>query len=115
MNGETNMNTIVSIRDLVNTQPFDVDSEYRSIDEILDKTINVLDTKFFDNDKGEGVFILCENDDDEIFHLCTHSVSLVGTMKNPKVREALDTGDIVATMIVKRKSSKSDRMVYAFA
>ena len=107
---------MVNMNDLRNTSPFEgTDSEYRTIDSILGSPIKIMDFKLFNNDKGEGVFILCENDDDEIFHLCTHSVSLVGTMKNPKIREALDTGDIVATMIVKRKSSKSDRMVYAFA
>lgn len=107
---------MVNMNDLRNTSPFEgTDSEYRSIDSVLRCPIKIMDFKLFNNDKGEGVFILCTNDDDEIFHLCTHSVSLVGTMKNPKVREALDTGDIVATMIVKRKSSKSDRMVYSFA
>ena len=107
---------MVNMNDLRNTSPFEgTDSEYRTIDSILGNPIRIMDFKLFENDKGEGVFILCENDDDEIFHLCTHSVSLVGTMKNPKVREALDTGDFVTTMIVKRKSSKSDRMVYSFA
>ena len=107
---------MVSMNDLRNTSPFEgTDSEYRTIDSILGNPIKIMDFKLFENDKGEGVFILCEDDDDEIFHLCTHSVSLVGTMKNPKVREALDTGDFVSTMIVRRKSSKSDRMIYAFA
>ena len=107
---------MVNMNDLRNTSPFEgTDSEYRTIDSVLRSPIKIMDFKFFDNDKGEGVFILCENDDDEIFHLCTHSVSLVGSLKNPKVREALDAGDVVTTMIVKRKSSKSDRMVYSFA
>ena len=107
---------MVSMNDLRNTSPFEgTDSEYRTIDSILGSPIKIMDFKLFENDKGEVVFILCENDDDEIFHLCTHSVSLVGTMKNPKVIEALDTGDFVSTMIVRRKSSKSDRMIYAFA
>ena len=108
------MNTIVSIRDLVDTQPFDVDSEYRSIDSILDKTINVLETKFFENDKGEGAFILCD-DGHDIFHLCTHSVGLVGVLKNEKVQEMLAQEQPLQARIVKRKSTKSDRMVYSFA
>ena len=107
------MNAIVSIRDLVNSQPFEVDSEYKSIDDVLGKNINIIETKFFENDKGEGAFILCD-DGHDMFHLCTHSIGLVGTLKNPKVREVLDTGDIIATKIVQRKSTKSDRLVYAF-
>ena len=108
------MNTIVSIRDLVDTQPFDVDSEYKSIDSILDKDINVLETKFFENDKGEGAFILCD-DGHDIFHLCTHSIGLVGVLKNEKVQEMLGQGQPLKAKIVKRKSTKTDRMVYSFA
>lgn len=108
------MNTIVSIRDLVNTQPFDVDSEYKSIDDVLGKNINIIETKFFENDKGEGAFILCD-DGHDMFHLCTHSVGLVGVLKNEKVQEMLAQGQPLQAMIVKRKSTKSDRMVYSFA
>lgn len=108
------MNTIVSIRDLVDTQPFDVDSEYKSVDSILDKDINVLETKFFENDKGEGAFILCD-DGHDIFHLCTHSIGLVGVLKNEKVQEMLTQGQPLKAKIIKRKSMKSDRMVYSFA
>ena len=108
------MNTIVSIRDLVSTQPFDVDSEYKSIDDILDTEINVLETKFFENDKGEGAYVLCD-DGHDIFHICTHSVGLVGVLKNEKVQEMLAQEQPLKAMIVKRKSTKSDRMVYAFA
>ena len=108
------MNTIVSIRDLVDTQPFDVDSEYKSIDSILDKDINVLETKFFENDKGEGAYVLCD-DGHDIFHICTHSIGLVGVLKNEKVQEMLGQGQPLKAKIVKRKSTKSDRMVYSFA
>lgn len=108
------MSTIVSIRDLVDTQPFDVDSEYRSIDSILDKDINVLETKFFENDKGEGAFVLCD-DGHDIFHICTHSIGLVGVLKNEKVQEMIAQGQPLKAKIIKRKSMKSDRMVYSFA
>ena len=105
------------MNDIIQSKPFEnVDSEYMAINDVLDRDIQILDFKTFENDKGEGVFILCKDvETDCIFHLCTHSVGLVGTMQNPKIREVLDTGDIVATRIVQRKSTKSDRMVYAFA
>ena len=108
------MNAIVSIRDLVNSQPFEVDSEYKSIDDVLGKNINIIETKFFENDKGEGAFILCD-DGHDMFHLCTHSVGLVGVLKNEKVQEMLEQGQPLQGTIVKRKSTKSDRMVYSFA
>ena len=108
---------MVNMNDLRNTSPFEgTDSEYRTIDSILGCPIKIMDFKLFNNDKGEGVFILCKDIETElVFHLCTHSIGLVGTLKNPKIREVLDTGDIVATKIVQRKSTKSDRMVYSFA
>lgn len=108
------MNTIVSIRDLVAVQPFDVDSEYKSIDSVLGCNINILATKFFENDKGEGAYVLCD-DGHDMFHLCTHSVGLVEVLKNDKVQEMLAQEQPVQAMIVKRKSTKSDRMVYSFA
>ena len=108
------MNAIVSIRDLVNSQPFEVDSEYKSIDDVLGKNINIIETKFFENYKGEGAFILCD-DGHDMFHLCTHSVGLVGVLKNEKVQEMLAQGQPLQGTIVKRKSTKSDRMVYSFA
>ena len=107
----------MNIRDLIEVQPFEgVDSDYKPVDDVLNANIRIIATKFFENDKGEGVFILCMDlDEEELFHLCTHSISLVSTLKNPKIREVLDTGDCVATKIIRRKSTKSDRMVYAFA
>lgn len=105
------------MNDIIQNKPFEgVDSEYMSINDVLDRDIKIIDFKTFENDKGEGVFILCKDIETElVFHLCTHSIGLVGTLKNPKVREVLDTGDIIATKIVQRKSTKTDRMVYAFA
>ena len=108
------MNAIVSIRDLVNSQPFEVDSEYKSIDDVLGKNINIIETKFFENDKGAGAFILCD-DGHDMFHLCTHSIGLIGLLKNDKVQEMLTQGQPLQGTIIKRKSTKSDRMVYSFA
>ena len=105
------------MNDILQNKPFEgVDSEYMSINDVLDRDIKIIDFKTFENDKGEGAFILCKDMETElVFHLCTHSIGLVGTLKNPKIREVLDTGDIIATKIVQRKSTKTDRMVYAFA
>ena len=105
------------MNDIIQSKPFEgVDSEYMAINDVLDRDIQILDFKTFENDKGEGVFILCKDAETGlVFHICTHSVGLVRTMQNPKIREVLDTGDIVATRIVQRKSTKSDRLVYSFA
>ena len=108
---------MVNMSELRNTQPFEgSESEYKSIEQVLGREIKIIDLKFFENDKGEGVFVLCmDTDEEELFHLCTHSISLIGTLKNPKIKKVLDTGDVIVTKIIRRKSTKSDRMVYAFA
>ena len=107
----------MNMNDIIQSKPFEgVDSEYMAINDVLDRNIQILDFKTFENDNGEGAFILCKDTETGlVFHICTHSVGLVGTMQNPKVREVLNTGDIIATRIVQRKSTKSDRMVYSFA
>ena len=107
----------MNMNDIIQSKPFEgVDSEYMAINDVLDRNIQILDFKTFENDKGEGAFILCKDTETGlVFHICTHSVGLVGTMQNPRIREVLDTGDIIATRIIQRKSTKSDRMVYSFA
>ena len=50
-----------------------------------------------------------------MFHLCTHSIGLIGLLKNDKVQEMLEQGQPLQGTIIKRKSTKSDRMVYSFA
>ena len=107
----------MNMNDIIQSKPFEgVDSEYMAINDVLDRNIQILDFKTFENDKGEGAFILCKDIETEnVFHLCTHSVGLVGTLKNPKIREVLDVGDVIATKIIQRMSTKSNRLVYSFA
>ena len=103
------------MNDIIQSKPFeDVDSEYMAINDVLDRDIQILDFKTFENDKGEGAYILCD-DGHDMFHICTHSVGLVGVLKNEKVQEMIGQGQPLQACIVKRKSTKSDRMVYSFA
>lgn len=105
----------MNIRDLIEVQPFEgVDSDYKPVDDVLNADIRIIATKFFENDKGEGAYVLCD-DGVETFHICTHSIGLVGILKNEKVQEMLAQGTPLDARIVKRKSTKSDRMVYTFA
>ena len=104
----------MNIRDQIEVQPFDVESDYKPVDDVLNANIRIIATKFFENDKGEGAYVLCD-DGVETFHICTHSIGLVGILKNPKVQDMLAQGTPLEARIVKRKSTKSDRMVYTFA
>ena len=50
------------MNDIIQNKPFEgVDSEYMSINDVLDRDIKIIDFKTFENDKGEGVFILCKD------------------------------------------------------
>lgn len=112
--------TAVSIIDIAgNKAPFEdeygvANEDFISIDEILDREISIIDVKPYENDKGPGVFALI-NVDEELRYIATHSVGLVGMMTDTKVMETLENGQQVSARIVKRKSKKSDRTVYAFA
>lgn len=112
--------TAISIIDIAgNKAPFEDEygigsEEFISIDEILDREIDIINVKPYENDKGPGVFALISVEG-EIRYIATHSVGLVGMMTDSKVRDILETGQQVTARIVKRKSKKSDRMVYSFA
>lgn len=114
------MSTVISITDIAgNKAPFEEEygvgsDDFISIDEILGEAFNILQVKEFENDKGLGVFALITVKG-ALRYITTHSVGLVGMMTNPEVRKMLDEGRQVSGTIVKRKSKKSDRMVYAFA
>lgn len=87
--------------------------DHMMLDEIVGKDIVIQDVKTFENDKGPGVYMLVEVGG-RTGYICTHAVGLVKPFNNPTLvgdvkREGIDA------RIIKRKSLKSDRMVYAFA
>lgn len=121
--GETKEMTTIEIDEFKNgTAPFEdygVGSDgYMSIEDILGKRISIYAVDVFENQNGEGVYILARTPavrNGDFFYLCTHAVGLVNILKKPEVGESLKGGDTIGATIVKRKSQKSDRMVYAFA
>ena len=92
--------------------------EYVPLEDVLDRDIDIYAVERFENQNGPGVYILAKEPvagrDGDFFYLCTHSVGLTETLSQDKVMSALEKEPIRAR-IVKRKSKKSDRMVYAFA
>lgn len=92
--------------------------DYRPMDDVLDKEIDIYAIKAFENQNGAGVYILAKEPkaglDGDFFYMCTHSLGITGILTQPKVIETLEKEPIRAT-ITKRKSKKSDRLVYAFA
>ena len=113
------MNTI-SMKDIVTQNaPFENEygvtaDQYKPIDAILGKDIDVYAVKRFENGNGPGVFFLAKvHGGPALFYGCTHSVGIVGAFTRPEVADALEGGNVLTTRIIKRKSTKSDRMVYA--
>lgn len=105
------MTTVISISELTQSRPFDEESEYITLDEVLDKALILKDVKEFENDKGPGVFALLAVDG-ETRHICTHSMGLVSKLSCDEVTTALAMGQDISCRIIQRKSTKSDRMVY---
>ena len=107
-----------SIMDYIKTEsPFEnvgiTAEDYMPIDDVLGKKIVIMDVMKFENEKGEGLYILFEIGD-EMRYICTHAIGLVRPFDNIKVVNVVRDEGLEA-VIVKRKSMKSDRMVYAFA
>lgn len=98
-------------------ETYDVD-EYVPLEDILDREIDIYDVERFENQNGPGVYILAKEPktgvDGDFFYLCTHSVGITETLCQEKVMAGL-TKEPIRARITKRKSKKSDRMVYAFA
>lgn len=118
------MSKIFSMKELntTTTNPFEeygvTDKDYVTIDDILDTPVNVYAVKAFENDKGPGVFLLITGIKEEDYnkYVCTHSITITTKFTTDKVKEVLaeDSGQAIGGMFVKRKSKKSDRMVYDF-
>lgn len=111
------MATVLSIEDFYeNTVPFpeyDLGKDaYLPIDEAVNKPITVHAVQTFENDKGEGIYLLvCM--DNEFKYICTHSISLCKTFGTEKVREALENGDCIGCVIMRVESrTTKGRMVY---
>ena len=116
-------NKIFSMKELNTTtsNPFEKygveDKDYITLDNILDVPVNVYAVKAFENDKGPGVFLLIRRIEGDGFkYVCTHSITITSKFTSDKVKDILeeDNGQVIGGMFIKRKSKKSDRMVYDF-
>lgn len=112
------MTTIIDINELrTSTAPFEdfPSLQYISTEAVLDTNIKIKNARVFENHNGLGAYahIILPNGHEG--YLCTHSLGLVNVLGSINLRAALNEGKLVEARIVKRKSQKSDRMVYAFA
>ena len=115
------MGKIIEIGTLYeNNCPFEdygCDSEdFITLENVLGKDVLVHAVKEFENDKGPGVYVLIYTDV-RFRYICTHSVTITAKLTTDKVKEILrnDTDDTIKVRFVRRKSKKSDRMVYDIA
>lgn len=99
--------------------PFKADygvEDYRSMEEMVGKTIDIYGAERFENMNGPGIYILAKEPvtgkDGDFFYMCTHSIGITETLGTEKVKAVLENEPIRAK-IVKRKSQTSDRQVYS--
>lgn len=116
------MATVISIDNFRTSAPFEdygiTKDDYLPIDTVLDTNIMVSAVEIFNNEKGEGAYILASAGAvkaGEPFYICTHAIGLVNTLNKPELLQALAEGNTITCRITKRKSKTSDRQVYAFA
>ena len=112
------MGTIIDMGTLKNTAcPFEdygCDAEdYVPLDTVVGKEVMIYAVKEFENDKGPGVYVLL-NFDKQFKYICTHSITITAKLTSDAVKDVLkdDTDDCIRGTFIRRKSQKSDRMVY---
>lgn len=88
------------------------EEDFRTLDSIVDKPVDIIAVEPFENDKGPGVFVLFRMDG-TYRYVCTHSVTLTSKLTSQAVRDVLaQEENYIECTFIKRKSTKSDRYVY---
>lgn len=106
---------MVKITQFKGTEPFEaIDiTTYRPIEDVLDVEVSIIAVKHYENEKGPGVAVAIDHPVHGECYINTHSVGIVTILSNKDLMALLDVGETVEGTFVKRKSKKSDRMVYA--
>lgn len=94
----------------VNETSFFEGAEYMDIKNIINRPIEIEEVKMFENDKGAGAAVLC-NDGEKTFYICTHSIGLVKTFGSDEFMTAVE-GEPVQATVKEGKSRKSGKYFY---
>lgn len=87
------------------------DAEYLALSDAVDIPMTLLQRRMYDNEKGEGVVIVCKDCEGNIFKMFTHSVPICNLMRN----EAFDDlGGEPMEFMVKKGRSKKSKMDYFY-
>lgn len=94
-------------------QPFPdedlTEEDYIGIKELvmMKKTVEILDFKNFENDKGPGIYILFRfKGEEELHNTTTHSINIITILNKEKVTAAIENNDPLECDIVERPSKK---------
>ena len=97
--------------DLIFEHPFEVETQYVEITELLKVPIRIVEAKINHNRKGESVVFRM----DDGRHCVTYAVSIVESFKKPLVMKTLAEGHPIDAMIDRVPSGdNADRMMYKF-
>lgn len=106
------------ISEFKGTEPFiDIGiTKFMPIEDVLNVPVSIIAVDHYENDKGPGVAVAIYHPKHGECYINTHAVGIVNILKKEavlKVLESNDAEDVIEGTFVKRKSQKSDRMVYA--
>lgn len=101
---------MAKISDFVSASPYDAD--YIEIENILGKTVTLLDAEPFDNHKGQGVHALISMEGKE-YRICSHGVAVTETLSKAELLDALKNGDYITCKFVKvpSKTNPQNRVI----
>ena len=73
----------------------------------MKKTIEILNAKNFENDKGPGIYILFRfKGEKDLHNTTTHSINVINILNKDKVVDALADGEPLECDVVERPSKK---------
>ena len=85
------------------------DCEYKSIADMIDEKIKIIDYVTFDNREGQNSIALKVEIDGAVVRTVTHAKALIDLIATDEVRGILDGGETLDGTIIQKKSRQTGR------
>lgn len=89
------------------------DAEYLALSDAVGIPLVLLQRRLYENEKGEGVVIVCKDCEGHIYKIFTHSVPICNLLRNPSFDD-IDALPDEVEFTVKKGRSKKSKMDYFY-
>lgn len=102
---------MAKMSELIYDEPFETETEYTPIENVLNTPIVIVEAKIMNTQKGKMAMIRLQDG----HRLATYAVSLVNALEIEAVKKTLEAGEPIETMIKRVESTKTPgRMMLKF-